>query len=139
VDTRRAIVDGLLVLAARGGDVEAFERLAARWHPRLLRHARRLTGDAGGASDATQDAWVAIVAGLRRLRDPSTFGPWALRITTRRCADWIARRRSARTRDTAIDPSRPAPGPAGSMDDVMRLREALRQLGREERLLLTML
>jgi hypothetical protein len=30
------------VLAAQAGDVSAFEHLAERWHPRLLRHARRL-------------------------------------------------------------------------------------------------
>ena len=137
--TREEVIDDLLVLAAQAGDLAAFERLATRWHPRLFRHARRLTGDAEGARDAAEEAWVAIVRGLGRLRDPARFGPWALRITGRRCADWIAHRRQARSRTAAGDPaSAPASAAGPDADDLSRVRDALRRLDRSDRLLLAM-
>jgi RNA polymerase sigma-70 factor (ECF subfamily) len=139
VRTREAVVNDLLVLAAQGGDPGAFEHLATRWHPRLFRHARRLIGDMDGARDATQEAWVAIVRGLGRLRDPASFGPWALRLTDRRCADWIARRCQARSRTDARDPAAVPASPAGAdADNLSRVRDALRQLDRNDRLLLAM-
>jgi RNA polymerase sigma factor (sigma-70 family) len=138
VATRDEVVDGLLVLAARAGDVEAFEHLASRWHPRLLRHARRLTGDADGARDATQDAWVAVVRGLGRLRDPALFGAWALRITGRRCVEWVASRRRARARNTGAGSIPAAPSDEPAADDLARVREALRCMSDDDRLLLAM-
>ena len=139
MDTRSAAVDARLVVSARAGDAQAFDRLVARWHPRLLRHARRLTGDADAARDVTQDTWVAIVRGLGRLREPATFGPWALRITPRRCADWIGHRQAVRAWDTAVEPTSAAPSASAvSSDDGMRLREALRRLDRDERVLLSL-
>lgn len=137
--SREDVVDDLLVLAAQAGDLAAFERLATRWHPRLFRHACRLTGDVEGARDATQEAWVAIVRGLGRLQDPARFAPWALRITGRRCADWIARRRQARSRNTGRDPALVVTSPAGpDADDLSMVRGALRRLDRSDRLLLAM-
>lgn len=85
--SREQVVDELLVLGAQARQVEAFEHLAARWHPRLLRHAWRLTGDLEGAQEAVQEAWMGVARGLWRLKDPASFGPWALRIVSRRCAD----------------------------------------------------
>jgi len=137
--TRERIVDEMLVVAAQGGQVEAFERLAVRWHPRLLRHARRLVGDAEGAREVTQESWVAIARGLRRLRDAAAFPAWALRVVTRRAADWIERRRKARRRfealDTAPDPVAP---PDGGVEAVARVAEVLRHLEREPRALLAL-
>ena len=137
--TRERVVDEMLVLAAQAGETEAFERLARRWHPRLLRHAFRLTDDAEGSRDAVQDAWVAIARGLRRLRDPARFGPWALRITGRQCADWIARRRTARGRMSSLDVASEVPRPPEDrQDDLARVRDALRRLESERRALMAM-
>jgi RNA polymerase sigma-70 factor (ECF subfamily) len=139
VRTRSDVVDDLLVLAAQAGDAAAFERLAARWHPRLLRHARRLTRDVDAAGDIAQDTWLAVLRGLGRLRDPSLFGPWALRIAGRRAADWIGRRALVRTRmvDAGDAPEAAVPGPSAD-DRVTRLRAAFRTLAAPDRLLLTL-
>jgi hypothetical protein len=59
------VYDEYLVVAAQGGDRAAWERLVARWQPRLLRHAWRLTGQADRAADLVQDAWVDICAGWK--------------------------------------------------------------------------
>lgn len=79
------IFDEYLVVSAQAGDRAAWERLVARWQPRLLRHAWRLTGHADRAADLVQDAWVDIWKGLRRLDDAVAFPAWAFRIVTRRC------------------------------------------------------
>jgi RNA polymerase sigma-70 factor (ECF subfamily) len=139
VRTRGDVVDDLLVLASQAGDASAFERLVARWHPRILRHARRLTGDADAASDVAQDTWIAVVRGLPRLRDPARFGAWALRIAGWRAADWIGRRVQTRTR---MAEAARAPGAAGANaladDRVTRLRTAVRSLAPSDRLLVTL-
>lgn len=83
-DTER-ILDEYLAAAARVGDRQAWERLVARWQPRLFRHAWRLTGDPELARDMAQEAWVEIFRGLRRLDDVVAFPAWAFRIVTRRC------------------------------------------------------
>ena len=79
------IYDEYLALSAQAGDRAAWERLVARWHPRLLRHAWRLTGQAERAADLVQEAWIDIWKGLRRLDDAAAFPAWAFRIVTRRC------------------------------------------------------
>ncbi len=79
------IFDEYLVAAAVTGDQAALARLAARWQPRLLRHAWRVIGDAERAKDMVQEAWVEILRGLARLDDAAAFPAWAYRIVTRRC------------------------------------------------------
>jgi RNA polymerase sigma factor (sigma-70 family) len=139
VRTRERVVDELLVLSAQGHDVRAFELLAARWHPRLLRHAARLTGDADGARDVVQDAWVAIARGLGRLADSAAFGAWALRITDRRCADWIAGRQRMRQRFAPLEAAAGVPAATEeNAGDIARVRDAIKSLGRKERALLAM-
>lgn len=103
-DTER-ILDEYLAAAARTGDRAAWERLVARWQPRLLRHAWRLTGHPDLARDMVQEAWVEIVRGLRRLDDIAAFPAWAFRIVTRRCARAIRGRQVERTRlvDAELD------------------------------------
>ncbi len=54
--TTERILDEYLAAAARTGDRAAWERLVARWQPRLFRHAWRLTGHAELARDMVQEA-----------------------------------------------------------------------------------
>ncbi len=93
------IYDEFLVAAAVTGDQAALARLVARWHPRLLRHAWRLLGDAERAKDMAQEAWVEILRGLARLDDVAAFPAWAYRIATRRC-----QREFQRTGRTILEP-----------------------------------
>lgn len=137
--SREQVVDEMLVLAAQAGRVDAFELLAERWHPRLLRHALRLTEDPEGAMEAVQEAWLAVARSLGRLQDPACFGSWALRITSRRCVDWIALRQRVRRRTAAFDDctAHPAVTP-GRHEDLARVRDALRLLDPERRALMAM-
>jgi len=73
----------------QGGSVKALEILVSRWQKRLWRYAYNLTGDTEAAWDITQDSWLGIIKGLRKLHDPANFKAWAYRITTNKSIDWI--------------------------------------------------
>lgn len=99
--SRERIFDEYLASAARAGDSAAFGRLVARWQPKLLAHAWRLTGDRELARDVVQDAWADIMKGLRHLDDTAAFPAWAFRIVTRRTADVIRRAQRRRKLNAA--------------------------------------
>ena len=96
------VLDELLVMRCQDGDAEAFETLVGRWQKRLWRHARRLTDDHAAAWDVVQETWLAMVKGIRRLRDPATFGPWAYGIVSRKCADRVRRRTRERRLEAGL-------------------------------------
>ncbi len=103
------VVDEWLVLAAQDGDAKALDRLVRRWHGRLWRHARNMTGRDDAAADVSQDAWVGIIKQLRGLEDPAAFPAWAYRIVTRRAADWVRRQVRQRARAGPLTVDVPAP------------------------------
>ena len=73
----------------QAGRTKALEILVSRWQKRLWQHAYRLVGDSEAAWDVTQQSWLTIIQGLRRLREPAHFRAWAYRITSRKAVDWI--------------------------------------------------
>jgi len=86
------IEDQLLVMDAQDGDANAMEKLVSRWQKRLWQHAFRLTADQQAAWDVTQQSWLAIIKGLRKLSDPANFKAWAYGITTNKSIDWIKKK-----------------------------------------------
>lgn len=83
------LVDEILVMDCQSGSVKAMEMLVSRWQKRLWRYAFNLTGDTEAAWDITQDSWLGIIKGIRKLHDPARFRAWAYRITTNKSTDWI--------------------------------------------------
>lgn len=126
------VFDELLVTLVLAGDREAGNRLAARWQPRLLRTARRLTGDAEQASLATQESWLAIWRGLPGLCDPARFAPWAFGILRRKCIDAIRRSATARERSSnmVVDDL----GIPTTPDEEVAIRQAFAALSSDHRL-----
>ncbi len=133
-DPRRDLADELLVLACLEGRTDAFRELFERWNEPLWRHAYRLLGRDDGASDALQDAWIAIASGIGRLRDPGSFRRWAYKIVTRRAADWLGANRNSA--ESALDDEIEADTEPESAVEALRL--ALRRLPRDRRVLLTL-
>ncbi len=80
----------------QSGSVKAMEMLVSRWQKRLWRYALNLTGDTEAAWDITQESWLGIIKGLRKLNDPARFRPWAYRIVTNKVNDWIRRNRAVK-------------------------------------------
>ncbi len=90
------LVDEILVMDCQSGSVKAMEMLVSRWQKRLWRYALNLTGDTEAAWDITQESWLGIIKGLRKLNDPARFRPWAYRIVTNKVNDWIRRNRAVK-------------------------------------------
>ena len=89
------LVDEILVMDCQSGSVKALEILVSRWQKRLWHYAYNLTGDTEAAWDITQDSWLGIIKGLRKLHDPANFKAWAYRITTNKSIDWIRKSKKA--------------------------------------------
>ena len=70
--------------------------MPGRWQKRLWQHAYRLIGDTEAAWDVTQQTWLGIIRGLRKLRDPAYFRAWAYSITTNKAIDWIKKSPAAK-------------------------------------------
>jgi len=90
------LVDEILVMDAQDGKARAMEMLVSRWQKRLWQYAYRLTGNADGAWDVTQQSWLGIIKGLRKLHDPASFKAWAYRITTNKSIDWIRKNKAVK-------------------------------------------
>lgn len=131
------IFDELLVLSVQSGDRKALERLAARWQPRLLRSARRFTGDEEMAWDAVQDSWLGIARGISRLRDPAKFPGWAFAILRRRCAERVNARAAHRSRSDALD-ERNEPAANARGEDRAAIAQAFARLPEEQRVAATL-
>ncbi|MHC4111735.1 MAG: RNA polymerase sigma factor [Planctomycetota bacterium] len=95
-DSSKHIIDQLLVMAARDGNAKAMEELVRRWQKRLWLCAYRLTTDSQAAWDITQQAWLGIIKGLRKLHDPANFKAWAYGITTNKSIDWIKKSKAVK-------------------------------------------
>ncbi|GAB5488299.1 MAG: sigma-70 family RNA polymerase sigma factor [Parasphingorhabdus sp.] len=132
-DTDR-IYDELLLTRIQAGDRRAGERLAARWHPRLMRTAYRLLRDQEQARVAVQEAWIGICKGWLGLRKPSRFPAWAYRILHNKCADHIrTNQRDRKISETEIEVTTSAQG-----EDKVSVDQAFRQLTGEHRIAATL-
>jgi RNA polymerase sigma factor (sigma-70 family) len=76
---RRAIEDAEAVARARGGDLDAYCVLVARYTLRAHR-AAFLLGAGEESDDVVQEAFVKAFRHLSRFRAGAPFGPWLLRI-----------------------------------------------------------
>jgi RNA polymerase sigma factor (sigma-70 family) len=74
--------DELLVVRAQLGSRSALEDLVARWQRPVWLYVRRML-DAERADDVAQEAWIAVVRALPRLREPDQFAPWLFTIVRR--------------------------------------------------------
>ena len=83
----------LLVNAAKGGDVAAFEELVNRYEGKILRLTRNITGNREDAEDAMQDAFLNAYAHLDGFQQDSRFYTWLVRIAANEALMRLRKRR----------------------------------------------
>jgi hypothetical protein len=88
--------DARLVEAALGGDKDAFAALVTRHWAMAVALAARVLGTPDLAADAAQEAAVAALVGLDRLRAPGRFGAWFCGITLNVARGWARQLRAER-------------------------------------------
>lgn len=81
-----------LVEKAKGGDLEAFERLVAHYQDRVYNYVLRMVHDPVEAQDVAQETFLRAYQGLPRFRGASSFQTWLYRIASNLAID------AARTR-----------------------------------------
>lgn len=118
-------------------------------YDRVYAVCRRITGSDADAADAAQEALMAIVRGLSKFDDRSSFSTWVYRIATNASLDELRRRRrrpvlpgssgDSGGSDSAIDHDPRLADPDGErgielVADRELLEQALRQVPEEFRL-----
>lgn len=68
--------DESLVLAARGGDVRAFEELVRRYYETVLHRVGRILGNREDAQEVTQEVFLKAQHRLDQVRDGAAFRSW---------------------------------------------------------------
>jgi RNA polymerase sigma-70 factor (ECF subfamily) len=86
------IFDSWLVLECQLGNTKAMSLLVKRWHRKLCRHASWYIKDPDTAKDVVQDCWGIILRKIYGLKDPNSFGSWAMSIVTRKSIDLIRKK-----------------------------------------------
>mgnify|MGYP001815346764 CR=1 FL=1 len=86
---KKKTIDSLLVLQYQSGDAKALPVLVKRWHKTFCEKAYWIVKDADVAKDIAQDSWGIIIGKISHLKNPESFGSWALRIVYTKSLDWI--------------------------------------------------
>jgi RNA polymerase sigma factor (sigma-70 family) len=116
--------DAELVALTRGGSDRAFEALAARYRPRLLRFCGRLLRSPDDAEDALQDVFISAYRALLADDRALELRPWLYRIARNRCINELRRAATIRFEQLADE----HPGSQRAVVDMVASREQLRDL-----------
>ena len=132
-----------LVVAAAGGDVDAFGRLVSATSAVVSSIALAIVRDLDLSKDISQDVFLAVWCDLGTLRNPSSFLPWLRQMTRNRAHHTLrtrirSRRREGDTVDEAVleavaDPRPTAADALVAEEDARALAEALASLPDETR------
>ena len=128
MEGRPPVDESELVERARRGDVDAYGEIVRAHETIAFRTAYLLTGDAGDAEEAAQEAFVKAYRALARFRRGAPFRPWLLTIVANEARN---RRRSAGRRAQVVlraVAAEPSGGAAPSPEAVLLERELRSEL-----------
>jgi RNA polymerase sigma-70 factor (ECF subfamily) len=92
--------DTALTLAAKDGDLAAFEVLVRAHTSEVFAHALRFFGERSAAEDATQEVWIKVYRALSSFDERSRFSTWLYRVTRNTCLDQL---RAGKHRPIPVD------------------------------------
>jgi len=84
------------------GDKESLQQVLCIIQPKLLSFAQNLLKDKTSSQDALQDSLIAIVKGVRKLKDYRKFHAWIYQVTRNKCLD-IIRKNQKYNNDSNLD------------------------------------
>lgn len=93
--------DDRFIVAAVGGDDEAFGRLVERYQDQIYYFCYQWLGDAEDAQEACQDTFVQAYQALGRYEKRGRFTTWLYRIALNQCRDRHKSRASRDRRNTS--------------------------------------
>jgi RNA polymerase sigma-70 factor, ECF subfamily len=111
------------VRAAQQGDPAALEDLIAGSYRAAYTLALRLMGNPDDAAEATQEAYIRMVKGLKRFREVGAFPTWLFKIVSNVCMTEI-RKRSKRALPMEMDTMETNESPTTDESAVMDAEQA---------------
>jgi len=119
------------VTRSQQGDSDAFNELVLRYQGAAYGLALRLTGDAGMAEDAVQEAFLSAFQGIGRFRGGS-FRAWLFRIVANAAFTQMrrAQRRPAQSLEATIEATAWSPPAGDTPEDMALAQERGRELAR---------
>ncbi|WP_242205333.1 RNA polymerase sigma factor [Aestuariivivens insulae] len=87
MNKKERIIDGKLVVEFQRGNNQALVALVKRWHKTFCDKAYWIVKDLDTAKDIAQDCWQIIIEHIDKLKDPNSFGAWAMRIVYTKSID----------------------------------------------------
>ncbi|HVE92805.1 MAG TPA: RNA polymerase sigma factor [Actinomycetota bacterium] len=81
-----------MIRSAQSGDRQAMEDLIKGSYRAAYTLALRLLGNPDDAAEATQETYIRVVRGLKRLGEPDAFPTWLFKITSNVCISEMRRR-----------------------------------------------
>ncbi|MGC1170217.1 MAG: sigma-70 family RNA polymerase sigma factor, partial [Candidatus Acidiferrales bacterium] len=85
--------EGLLVAAAKGGDISAFETLVGRYERKIFRLAQNITQNREDAEDVMQESFLKSYQHLGEFQGNSRFYTWLVRIAVNQALMKLRKRR----------------------------------------------
>lgn len=135
--TTEEAFDGLLVLEYQLGNKKSLSILVKRYHLRLCKHSYRYTKDVEASRDIVQDSWSTIIGKLHALKNPNSFGSWAIKIVTRKSLDYLKRIKKDRAKmKEHYHDSKTFDGVCDNEAELKRLLEAIKDLPQNQQMVL---
>ena len=130
----------LLILRCRRQDRSAREELIRCWEKRLFYYIRRLLDDEEDAWDVLQETWLAVLAGIGSIKEPSSLPAWLYRVARNQAMDRL--RKKCRDREMFIDgesiPEIGTPDETIGLQNAEHVHQALGRLSLPHREVLTL-
>lgn len=118
-----------LVMEARSGSADAFDRLVRLHRDEILNSLTTVTGDREMAEDVVQEAFLTAFKRLSSLGPPFRFGAWVWRISLNRARNLLTRSRRPLPLDSSRLPADGA-GDRSGKPDTVRVSLALDAMSR---------
>lgn len=125
--------DTALTLAAKAGDIDAFEMLVRAHTPAVYAHAMRFFGDSAAAEDVVQEVWIKVYRALDTFDGRARLTTWLYRVARNTCLDQV---RQGKRRPIPVESLDPMPAPGDLANTVAlsaSLEQALLALPQEDR------
>jgi RNA polymerase sigma-70 factor (ECF subfamily) len=101
VIVQQPLADEALMLAFKGGDARAFDKLVQRHRGPVFNFLCRLLGDRARAEDLLQETWLKVVRSSKSYEQKAKFTTWLYTIARNLCVD--ASRRDRHRATTSLD------------------------------------
>jgi len=112
-------------------DEASFHQILSLIQPRLLAFATSLLKDKSLAQDAVQEALMAIVKGVKKLKDHKKFHAWIYQVTRNKCLDLIRKNQKYKN-DSSIDSTHELIADTKT-EEQLAMRSMIKQLPHKQR------